>query len=412
MKKQLFTILLLCLFSITSGLAENDLHQRARKLHEKIFTIDTHCDTPLQMTRGDWDPGQRHDPGLPGSGKQDFIRMKEGGLDASFFAVYVGQGDLTDEGRRRAYREANSILDRMDAVFGKYPQLAKPALTPEDGYRLAKQGKRAIYLGMENGYPLGQDLSLIDHFYRRGIRYITLCHSFDNDICDSSTDRDNAEDNGLSAFGRKVVRRMNELGIMVDVSHISPRSFFDVLEVSQAPILASHSSVRAICDHPRNLSDEQLQALKKNGGVIQICIYSEYLRKETPHPEKDRARREFRARIRSQYGNFNEVKDPEIRKKIMQEYEDFQVKYPRDLATVKDAVDHLDHVVRLIGIDHVGIGTDFDGGGELADCRDVSQMPNITEELLRRGYSEKEIGKIWGGNAMRVFRNVIRQAKK
>lgn len=382
---------------------------RVRKVHQKILTIDTHCDTPMLIS-DTWDPGQRHDLVGFRSSKQDFVRMKEGMLDASFFGVFVGQGALTDEGRSRAYTNAVSIMDRIDHALQKNSALAELALKPDDAYRIKKSGKRAIFLGMENGYPLGLDLKKIDYFYQRGIRYITLCHSSDNDICDSSTDREKPEDRGLSQFGVQVVQRMNQLGIMVDVSHLSEKSFFDVLRTSKAPIIASHSSVRALSDHPRNLTDAQLQALKRNGGVIQICILSEYIKKGIPNPDRDKALQDFRLRVRNQYGSMGSIKEPAVRDQVMQEYEDIQRKFPQEMANVKDAVNHIDYVVRLIGIDHVGIGTDFDGGGELADCRDVTELPRFTQELLHRGYSARDIEKIWGGNAMRVFREVIKKS--
>jgi membrane dipeptidase len=284
-----------------------------------------------------------------------------------------------------------------------HPDLVELALTPEDAYRLENEGKRAAYIGIENGYAIGKDLSLIEEFYNRGVRYITLCHGGDNDICDSSTDREHPEDEGLSEFGREVVAECNRLGVMVDVSHISDRSFFDVLQVSKAPVIASHSSVRSLCDHPRNLSDEMLEALAANDGVIQICFVSSFLKTPKPNPEREKALEA----LQEKYGSWSDIKDQETRKKMRQEYMAVFEAYPEELASVNDLGDHIDYVVKLIGINHVGLGTDFDGGGGIEGCNDVSEMPHITEELLRRGYSEDDIRKIWGGNLMRVFRKVI-----
>jgi membrane dipeptidase len=188
----------------------------------------------------------------------------------------------------------------------------------------------------------------------------------------------------------------------VDISHVSDKSFFDVLEVTKAPVIASHSSVRALCDHPRNLSDEMLKALAANGGVIQICLVSSFVKEEKPNPERDKAM----AELQEKYGSWRDIKDEETRKKIREEYMAIYQRYPAERATLKDLIDHIDHVVKLIGIDHVGIGSDFDGGGGVEGCDDVSDMPHITEELVRRGYSENDISKIWGGNLMRVFRQV------
>jgi membrane dipeptidase len=265
--------------------------------------------------------------------------------------------------------------------------------------RIADRGKHAIYLGMENGYPMGNDPGLLDTFYLKGIRYLTLVHSRNNDICDSSNDT--LEHNGLSSLGREVVMRMNDLGMLIDISHASDKSFYDVITLSRTPIIASHSCSRAMCDNPRNLSDEMLLKLKENGGVIQMCILSAYVKTPAPNPQRDSAR----AAVREKHGNYYEL-DEAAREAFIADWYAVDRDYPRELATVSDAVDHIDHMVELIGIDHVGIGTDFDGGGALADCFDVSQMGNITLELVRRGYSAAEIKKIWGGNLTRVFKEV------
>ena len=381
--------------------------QNARELHDRVLTVDTHADTPSLMLREGWDIGERHEPGQRRGAKIDLPRMAEGGLDAEFFAVFVGQGVRTPEGYGRARERANRMLDAIHKMCEDYPQLVGLATSPEDAYRLEKEGMRAAFIGMENGYPIGKDLSLVKEYYERGVRYITLCHSSDNDICDSSTDRRNPEDNGLSEFGKKVVEECNRLGIMVDISHASDKSFFDVLEVTKAPMIASHSSVRALCDHPRNLSDEMIQALAENGGVIQICFLSSFVKEAKPNPERDEAY----AALREKYGPRREIKDEAILEKMRQEYAEIREKYPEERATLKDLVDHIDYVVKLVGVDHVGIGTDFDGGGGIVGCDDVSEMPNITEELVRRGYSEEDIRKIWGGNIMRVFSKVIETAE-
>ena len=378
-----------------------------RELHDKVLTVDTHSDTPSRLLREDWDIGERHEPGQRRGTKIDLPRMAEGGLDAEFFAVYVGQGARTPEGYAKAKERAIRLLDAIHKMCEDYPQLVGLATSPEDAYRLEKEGMRAAFIGMENGYPIGKDLSLMRKYYERGVRYITLCHSSDNDICDSSTDRRNPEDNGLSEFGKKVVGECNRLGIMVDISHASDKSFFDVLEVTKAPVIASHSSVRTLCDHPRNLSDEMIKALAENGGVIQICFVSSFIKETKPNPERDKA---FAA-LREKYGPRREIKDEAIQEKMRQEYTEIRERYPVERATLKDLADHIDYVVKLVGADHVGIGTDFDGGGGVMGCDDVSEVPNITEELMRRGYSEEDIRKIWGGNIMRVLSKVIEKAE-
>jgi membrane dipeptidase len=291
----------------------------------------------------------------------------------------------------------------MDA---KYPDLVGKATTPADAARLKKEGRRAAFIGMENGYPIGEDLSLIEAFARRGVRYITLCHSADNQICDSGTERANPEDKGLSEFGRKVVAECNRLGIMIDVSHMSDRSFADVLKVTKSPIIATHSCCRALCDNPRNLTDEMIKALAENGGVIQMCFLSGYLVAPKPNPERDAALKDLEAKYGSRR-NLRNLTDEAKRAEAQAAYQAVAQKYPEERATVKDIVDHIDHVVKLVGIDYIGIGTDFDGGGGVSDCNDVSQMYRVTMELLRRGYTEPQIAKIWGGNTMRVLQKVI-----
>lgn len=383
--------------------AETDLEAKALAIHDRVLSVDTHCDTASRLPGSTWDIGVRHEPGKPGSGKIDLPRMVEGGLDAEFFAVFVGQGERTEQGYVKAKDWALKTLASIQAMCDKYPNLVGLALTPDDAYRLEKEGRRAAFIGMENGYPVGKTLSNLEEYYKLGVRYVTLCHSRDNDICDSSTDRQDTEDRGLSDFGREVVAGCNRLGIMVDISHASDKSFYDVLKATKAPIIASHSSCRALCESPRNLSDDMIRALAGNGGVIQICFLSSYVRTPKPNPEREKALKELQAK----YGARRDIQDEAVRKKAMEDYEALNAEYPEEKATVKELVDHIDHVITLVGIDYVGIGTDFDGGGGVEGCDDVSQMFRVTEELVRRGRTEKEIAKIWGGNIMRVLGRVI-----
>jgi len=392
------------LFNSCSTEKKSELtEEEVMEIHNKILTVDTHCDTPMRMVRGEYDMGKFHGPDVERRGKIDLPRMQKGGLDAEFFAAYVGQGERIEQGYKRAKQRADLLIKAVHDMCEQYPGMVGFATTPEDAHTLEEQGKIAAFLGMENGYPIGKDLSLVEEFYNKGVRYITLCHSSDNDICDSSTDRREPEDNGLSEFGRKVVEECNRLGIMVDISHVSDQSFFDVLEHSSAPVIASHSSVRSLCDHPRNLSDEMLKALAEKGGVIQICFVSSFIKKAEENPERKRAIE----KLEEKYGEYSEIKDEKIKQKVREEYMKIMEKYPTPSATLEDMVDHIDYVKELVGVDYVGIGTDFDGGGGLDGCNDVSEMPNITRELLKRGYTEEEIRKIWGGNLMRVFQKVI-----
>ncbi len=394
MKNILIPVIIIALLAGCKSYDER-LVRQAEKIHEKILTVDTHCDTPMDMVRSGFDLGMRHEDGCV-----DFPRMNEGGLSAEFFAVFTNQGPRNDSSFSEVHKMAVETINTIKKDVEKNSNLAGLAFSPEDAYKLKKSGKIAAFIGMENGYPVGRDLSLVKEFYGMGARYITLCHSKNNDICDSSTDSNGTEHNGLSTFGKEVVTEMNRLGMIVDVSHISDKSFYDVLSLSKAPVIASHSSCRALCESPRNLTDDMLLSLKANGGVIQICILSEYIRTPDPNPEMDAKLKE----LRSRFGDYEKLSDDQ-RKAMRTEYREIRNKYEK-LATVKDVVDHIDHVVQVIGIDHVGIGTDFDGGGGVSGCMTVADMKNITVELLRRGYSKSDIEKIWGGNVMRVFKEV------
>lgn len=384
------------------------VEQRARELHAGMVTVDTHCDTPMRLLRADWNIGERHDPADRASGKIDLPRMKEGGLDAEFFAAFVGQGPLTPEGYEKAKASALRAVDAIHKMTRDHAAMIGLAVDPEGARRLKREGRLIAFIGVENGYPLGRDLSNVGFFYEKGVRYITLCHSSDNDICDSSTDRRAPEDRGLSAFGREVVAECNRLGMIVDVSHASDKSFFDVLAVTKAPIIASHSSARAVCDNPRNLTDDQIRALAKNGGVIQICFLGAYVKAMPPVPEREKALKELEAK----YGNIREIRDEALRREAMAAREEINQKYPQARPDVRDLVDHIDHVRKVVGIDYVGIGTDFDGGGGIVGCDDASGMIHVTEELIRRGYTDTEIEKVWGGNFFRVFEKVIALARK
>jgi membrane dipeptidase len=402
----LFSMTIICLLSIPGSLQSKEkLADKAARIHKSVFTIDTHSDTPMNLSRDGFDVGKRNDQAVTGT-KVDFPRMKEGGLDAQFFAVFISQGPRNPEGDKNAKKKALEILEAIRESVKANPNQAAIALKPDDAYELKKQGKRAIFIGLENGYGLANDITMVKKYYDMGVRYITLCHTSNNDICDSSTDKKKGEEHhGLSAFGKEVVAEMNKTGMMIDVSHISDASFMDVIRLSKYPIIASHSCARAICDNPRNLTDQDLKALAKNGGVIQMCFLSDYIKVPDPDPKRDAAM----TAVRNKYNDFQDLSDEKM-KVARQEYRETLKKFPEKLATVKDMVDHIDHIVKVIGVDYVGIGTDFDGGGDLSGCRDVSQMGNVTLELVKRGYSENDIRKIWGGNFMRVFREVQKAA--
>jgi len=366
--------------------------------HHSILTIDTHVDTPLRLKYEGIDLSQRHDPHEYNS-KLDFPRMDEGGLDAVFFAIWTPQGARTDSGHSAIKQHALDILDLVEVEISKLSQHAEIVTHPQDASRVQAAGKHAIYLGLENGYPIGTDIQNLELFHKLGIRYVTLCHMTNNEICDSSNDT--TEYGGLSPFGVEVIERMNQLGMMVDISHTSGATVEQAVAISKAPVIASHSCAKALCDNPRNLSDSLLTLIAAKGGVVQMCLLSTYITPDPPQEARDSAR----AAMKLKWKGIDRQTDSN-REIYRLEWAELNRNYPRELPSVSDAVDHIDHMVELVGIDHVGIGSDFDGGAALSDCFDVSGLPNITKELFKRGYSKSDIRKIWSGNLMRVFARV------
>lgn len=409
----LMSILLIFYFACSRQMTEEKILAKANEIHEKIVTLDTHVDIPLNFATEELNPGTRLE-----RRKVDLVKMKEGGLDGVFFAVFVGQGERTPEGYEKAKEQALTKFDaihRMCEIMN--PDIVELATNPADIRRIEKTGKRIALIGIENGYVIGKDISLLEKYYDLGARYITLCHGGHNDICCSSSSRgtdEGAEDTGLTEFGKQVVKEMNRLGIIVDVSHISKKSFYDVIETTKAPIIASHSSCRALCDVSRNLDDDQLLALKRNGGTIQICALGGFLKTDSPERKEalEMLQKEFNLpRRRRGRQEALEKMSEEERSLYEKKLEELDQKYPPvGRANLQDYADHIDHAVRLIGIDHVGIGTDFDGGGGIEGFNDASEALNVTQELLRRGYSEKDIEKIWGGNLLRVWSKVEKVA--
>jgi membrane dipeptidase len=390
-----------------AGPAKDPVRAKAEAIHAKALTLDTHVD----MRAGDYGvltPGQ----------KVDLVKMQQGGMKGVFLAVFVGQRQAFDAAAyKTAYDAAMRQFDALDTLTQKTrPELCVFAASPEAVTRAAKTGKRVIMTGVENGYPVGEDLANVKAFYDRGARYISLTHSGHNQIGDSSSDRNPPRNGGLSAFGKQVVAEMNRLGMMVDVSHSAPSTFWDVVKLSKAPIIASHSGCRAVNDVDRNLDDDQLRAVAKGGGVVQIVALGSYLKADSP--ERAEAIRALRTEIGLPAGGRGRMGGPpaqamtpeqqaEAQKRraaFMERMREIDAKFPP--ATLKDFADHLDHAVKVAGIDHVGIGTDFDGGGGILGFNDASEAPNVTEELVRRGYSESDIEKIWGGNLLRVWRAV------
>ena len=348
-------------FPIFSWLVREAAHYRqACDLHQRVLTLDTHCDTPMFFPQG-VDFGSRDSRILV-----DLHKMSEGHQDATIMVSYLPQPQQGETFTSKVAFEvagpteyADLIFDKIEAMVEKNKEFLSIARTPADLYANKQQGRHSIMLGIENGLAIDGQLERLQHFAQRGIVYMTLCHNGDNDICDSA--RGNSTHQGVSAFGRQVIAEMNRLGIMVDLSHASEKTFYDALELSELPIVCSHSSCRALCDHPRNLTDEQMRALAAKGGVMQVTMYNGFL-----------------------------VKDDE--------------------ATVLDALRHLEHAIEVMGIDHVGIGTDFDGDGGVRGMANAAELINFTRLLLSRQFSEQDIEKIWGGNFLRVMSQV--QSKK
>lgn len=407
MMKSFLSIILISLTLMCFGSANinTKLEKKANRIHNKCLTVDTHCDTPMLMIKPGFNVREEHE--APNS-RVDLPRMKKGGLDAMFFAVFTGQKPRTEENYDKTYKLAHQMLDSIHVMLKKDSDLATLALQTDDLAKIEKTGKRAIYIGMENGFPLAKDLSRVEEFYKLGVRYITLCHSYHNDICDSSSDSKPAEHNGVSEFGKLVIAEMNRLGMMIDVSHASDKSFFDAIELSKTPVIASHSSVRAVAKHNRNMTDEMIKKLAEKGGVIQICLLDEYIKEADTTTVKYHRMKVLHQKYRDMADKMSDAEKDALHK----EWDEVQALNPEELPTVKNLCDHIDHVKNLVGVDYVGIGSDFDGGGGLRDCADVSQFPNITMELLRRGYTETEIKKIWGGNLLRVFHEVEKYAEK
>lgn len=411
MKRQYYLLFIACFFLFNScnknitkkdskTETEEELIERALKIHKKVLTLDTHADTPLRMIEPGFDMSERHDPNETGS-KVDYPRMKEGDLDAIFFAAFVAQDIRNDDGNSRAKSLCFQMIDSILVSIERNSEIVGLALNPQDAYSLEKEDKRAIYIGIENGYPIGEDLSNVEAYYNKGVRYITLVHSSNNDLADSATDPNGAEHDGISEFGSQVVNEMNRLGIMVDVSHGSDSVFYDAIKLSKAPIIATHSNARAVTNHKRNMTDEMLKLMAKNGGVVQLTMLSSYLRDTPPNIKRDSAIDSLRSNMKP----IDKMSDEE-KVALRAKYQEINENYPNPPATVKHVVDHIDHIIKIAGIDHVGIGCDFDGGGGIEGVFDASEVMNITIELVRRGYTEEQIEKIWGGNLIRVFKDV------
>lgn len=391
-------LLVATLVACSAGMTEEQIQAEAARIHDEAWTADTHIDAPYSHAGSEWNARDRHTYGDEDAGQWDLPRMREGELDAAFMVVYVGQGPLTPEGYRSAYERAVQLFDWSYAVAEADPD-AEIALTVADARRIHQSGRRALFLGVENGYPMGTDIAYVSEFYDRGMRYLTLAHSSDNEIAASSgTSSDEREDYGLTDYGRQVVRELNRLGVMVDVSHVSDKTFYDVLEMTDVPVVLTHSACRALASHSRNITDDMLRRLAENGGVIQLVALDSFLKDPEPNSDRDR---EIQA-LNEEFGDISGMSGDRFAEYRSRRNE-IRQKYPGSPATLEDFMQHIDHAVAVAGIDQVGFGSDFDGGGGIEGLEDVTKLPDVTVEMLRRGYSEEDIKKFWGGNLLRVM---------
>jgi membrane dipeptidase len=392
---------------------------RARDIQSRVISIDTHVDIAASMGLPENNTCE------PTSHKVDLPKMRAGGLDVAFFAVYVGQGPRNDSTYAKAKADALAKFEAIHRLAEKAcPDQIEIAYHPADVERIVKSGKLVAAIGIENGFVIGKDLSLLDRYQKLGARYMTLAHNGNNDIAGSAQPNDRFGDpattSGLTPFGEKVVAEMNRVGIMVDVSHVSKETALDAMRISKAPVIASHSSVSAINRHPRNFDDETLDALKRNGGVIQIVALGDFVK--TMPPEKAAAERAVREEFGLLQGGGRSGRGggrggmqaalaalpAERRAEYDRRMAAIEAQYPA--ANLEDFLDHIDYAVKRIGVEHVGISSDFDGGGGIEGWNDASETLNVTMGLLRRGYSESDIAKLWGGNVLRVWADTERVA--
>lgn len=390
-----------CADSRAQGGGGEQADGRALAIHEATLTVDSHDDIPFDFATDAVDP-------LDAPRHLNLQKMLTGGLDAAFFIVYVGQTERTPENYAQAQAGAITKFDAIHRMAEElYPDLIEIAYGADDVERINASGKLVAAIGIENGYVIGQDISLLERYHELGARYVTLAHNGHNDIADSAQPRADlgdgpAEHGGISEFGEQAIAEMNRLGIMIDISHISRDAALDAIRLSRAPVIASHSNARGLTDHVRNLDDETLLALRDNGGVMQTTAFAPYLKEATA------AEREATSAALAEFGvdGFGDWFSLGEEQRDLLEARLGEIGY----ADVGNLIDHVDYAVDLIGIDHVGLSSDFDGGGGIVGWFDAADTANVTLELVRRGYSEEDISRLWGGNLLRVWREAERIA--
>jgi len=382
-------------------LADSALEAKALAIHERVIALDTHVDIPIDYATAAVDPG-----GFT-TLQVDLPKMRAGGLDAIFLIVYTGQGALTPDGYAAARENAVAKAAAIHRLVSGYPDEIGLALTAAGARAIARSGRKVALIGMENPYPLGPSIDDVEEWHASGVRYMGLTHFGHNQFGDSSnpnTEAGEAEDlnGGLTDLGRALVRELNRVGIMIDVSHASKMSMMQAVELSEAPIIASHSGAKAIGDVARNLDDEQLKALAEKGGVAQMVALDTFVKPLIA--EQEALQKKIRKEMKLETSAAREAMSPEIEAQYNKRLEELWTISPR--ATVADYADHIDHAVKVAGINHVGISSDFDGGGGVVGWKDAAETLNVTRELVRRGYSDKDIEKLWSGNLLRVMADV------
>jgi membrane dipeptidase len=387
-----------CLAAVLSLSAGSAFAADALAVHQRLMVLDTHMDTPINFTRPGWDFMSAHSF-RDDLSQIDYPRMVQGGLDGGFFAVFTPQGPRTPEGYANARDAAIRRAVEIREMVARHADTFELALTAEDAEKIAARGKRIVFMSIENSYPLGKDLSLMKTFRDLGVRMIGPIHFTNNDLGDSATDPKGPEWHGLSPLGKEFVAEANRLGLLLDASHASDDVFDQMLALSASPIILSHSGARAIHNHPRNINDARIVKLAAAGGVIQINSYSDYLVDKPEIPERTAAMRA----LGQKYGPFRRLTGDTFKAYVAERHA-IEEKYPLPTGSIDDVMAHLLHVLKLVGPDHVGIGLDWDGGGGVAGMEDVAAIPEITKRLLAAGYTEDDLAKIWGGNALRLLR--------
>ena len=391
-------------FGALLGCASPSLAADANAIHERILTLDTHLDTPMNFARPGWDIMDSHSVEEDLS-QVDYPRMVKGGLKGGFFAIYTAQGPRTPQGFAAARDAAIKRGVEIHEMVARHSDHFALALKAEDAEPIARSGKRIVFISMENSYPIGKDLTLLKTFYDLGVRMVGPVHFTNNDLADSSTDPKGPEWHGLSPLGKEFVAEANRLGMVLDASHASDEVFDQMVALSTTPIILSHSSASAVFKHPRNIDDARIFKLAAAGGVIQINSYSDYLVETPANPLRQMAMRA----LQMKYGRFENLSGEKL-KAYMAERHVIESQYPIPRATIDDVMAHLLHVLKLVGPDHVGIGLDLDGGGGVTGMEDVAGVREITKRLVAAGYSEQDLAKVWGGNALLLLKTAEAKA--